>query len=51
MSQFNFRAINNAGQVVVDVIDAPNIGFVTEHLDRLNYLPLQITEKKAGLFS
>ncbi|MBL7995246.1 type II secretion system F family protein [bacterium] len=51
MSQYSFRAINNAGQVVVDVIDAPNIGFVTEYLDKLNYLPLQITEKKAGMFA
>jgi type II secretory pathway component PulF len=51
MAQYQFRAINNSGQVVVDKIDAPNIGFVTEYLDRLNYLPLQITEKKGGLFS
>jgi type II secretory pathway component PulF len=48
MAIFNYRAINNAGQVTVDSIEAPNIGFVTEHLDRLNYLPLQITEKKGA---
>jgi type II secretory pathway component PulF len=45
-----YRAISNSGQVVVDTLEAPNIGFVTEHLDRLNYLPLQISERKAGLF-
>ena len=53
MALFNYRAINHAGQVVVDTIEAPNIGFVTEQLDRLNYLPLNISEKKVafgGLF-
>ncbi len=48
MATYNFRAINHAGQVVVDAIEAPNVGFVTEHLDRLNYLPLQITEKRSA---
>lgn len=51
MPHFQFRAINHTGQVVVDKIEAPNIGFVTEYLDRLNYLPLQISEARAGLFS
>ena len=39
---------------MVDTIEAPNIGFVTEQLDRLNYLPLNISEKKnalGGLFA
>jgi len=49
--QYQFRAISHTGQVVVETLEAPNIGFVTEYLDRLNYLPLQISEKKAGLFS
>ncbi len=51
MSHFQFRAINHTGQVVVDKIEAPNIGFVTEYLDRLNYLPLQISEVRPGLFA
>jgi type II secretory pathway component PulF len=51
MATYNFRAINHAGQVVVDSIEAPNVGFITEHLDRLNYLPLQITEKRSAAAS
>lgn len=46
MPIYQYKAVSNSGQVIVDVLEAPNIGFVTEHLDRLNYLPLQITEKK-----
>lgn len=50
MAYFQFRAIHPSGHVVVDRIEAPNVGFVTEYLDRLNYLPLQISESRSSLF-
>lgn len=50
MSVFQYKAINHSGQVVVDTMEGPTSGFISEQLERLNYVPLQITEKK-GLFA
>lgn len=50
MSVFQYKAINASGQVVVDTMEGPTAGFISEQLDRLNYVPLQITEKK-GMFA
>ncbi|RKY87850.1 type II secretion system F family protein, partial [candidate division KSB1 bacterium] len=46
MPNFYYRAINNFGQIVEDVLEAPNLGVVTERLDNWGLTPLQIREHK-----
>ena len=47
MPDFAYKAINDSGSLIEDVIDAPNVGVVANKLDDLGYIPLQIKEKKS----
>jgi len=50
MAEFEYRAINGDGQVIQDVLDAPNIAVVADRLDNWGYVPLKIKEvKKSGM--
>ncbi len=46
MPHFRFRAINDNGQFIEDVMEASNTGAVAEKLDSWGYVPLKIKESK-----
>ncbi|MFQ5863940.1 MAG: type II secretion system F family protein [bacterium] len=48
MPSFEYRAINDAGTEVTDVMDAPNPSEVANRLEKLGYLPLRIEPKEAA---
>lgn len=50
MSEYEYRAVNADGQIIQDVLDAPNIAVVADRLDNWGYVPLKIKEaKKSGI--
>lgn len=51
MPVFQYKAMNQAGEVITDVLEAPSVGIVAEQLDKINYVPLNIVEKKDSLLS
>ena len=48
MPHFQFRAINDNGQYIEDVIEASSTASVAEKLDSWGYVPLKIKETKEG---
>ncbi len=48
MAEYEYRAINGEGQVIQDVLEAPNIAIVADRLDNWGYVPLKIKEAKKG---
>ncbi len=51
MPEYEYKAINDVGVEVVEIMEAPNPAAVAERLEKLGYLPLKIQEKErsAGL--
>ncbi len=48
MPVFRYKAMNQAGALVQDELEAPNPGAVAEKLESLGYTPLKISRKKVG---
>lgn len=48
MAEYQYRAINGEGQVIQDVLEAPNIAIVADRLDNWGYVPLKIKKAKKG---
>jgi type II secretory pathway component PulF len=51
MPVFSYKAINQNGKTVQEEVEAPNAQVVAEKLEKLGYLPLAISTKKAGLLN
>lgn len=51
MGQFVYKALSLDGKHITDRIEAVNAASVTEHLERLNLIPIVIKEKKSSFFS
>jgi len=48
MPTYEYKAFTSSGNEVIDVIEAQNAGEAAEKLEKLNYLPVSIDEKKEG---
>lgn len=47
MPDYSYKAINAQGGVIEDVMEANNVATVTEKLDKLGYIPVNIKEQKS----
>ncbi len=48
MPEFAYKAISDSGNIIEEVIEASNIGVVSEKLSSLGYIPLQIKEHRSN---
>ena len=48
MPDFAYKAISDKGNIIEEVIEASNIGVVSEKLSSLGYIPLQIKEHRSN---
>ena len=48
MPDFAYKAISNTGNIVEEVMEAPNEGVVSEKLSNLGYTPLKIKEHSSN---